>query len=45
MDLDSDKPPSMAWATFVGECLNKLDLDNRWLDYTWNWALFDEHMD
>ncbi len=32
-------------ATFVGEYLNNLDLDSRWLDYTWNWALFDEHMD
>jgi hypothetical protein len=32
-------------ATFAGECLNNLDLDSRWLDYTWNWALFDEHMD
>jgi hypothetical protein len=32
-------------ATFAGECLNNLDLDSRWLDYTWNWALFDERMD
>jgi len=32
-------------ATFAGECLNNLDLDSRWLDYTWNWALFDEQMD
>lgn len=32
-------------ATFAGECLNNLDLDSRWLDYTWNWALFDQQMD
>jgi hypothetical protein len=32
-------------ATFAGECLNNLDLDSRWLDYTWNWALFDEPLD
>jgi hypothetical protein len=38
----SQKDPE---ATFSGECLNDLDLDSRWLDYTWNWALFDEHMD
>ena len=38
----SEKDPE---ATFAGECLNNLDLDSRWLDYTWNWALFDEHMD
>ena len=38
----SEKNPE---ATFAGECLNNLDLDSRWLDYTWNWALFDEHMD
>ncbi|MCC6820431.1 MAG: hypothetical protein IT579_06840 [Verrucomicrobia subdivision 3 bacterium] len=38
----SEKNPA---ATFAGECLNNLDLDSRWLDYTWNWALFDQPMD
>lgn len=38
----SEKDPE---ATFAGECLNNLDLDSRWLDYTWNWALFDQQMD
>lgn len=38
----SEKDPA---ATFAGECLNNLDLDSRWLDYTWNWALFDPQMD
>jgi hypothetical protein len=32
-------------ATFAAENLNNIDLDSRWLDYTWNWALFDENLD
>jgi hypothetical protein len=32
-------------ATFAGEDINNLDLDSRWLDYTWNWALFSEDLD
>ena len=32
-------------ATFSAESLNNIDLDSRWLDYTWNWALFDEATD
>ncbi|MCC6697731.1 MAG: hypothetical protein IT365_19040 [Candidatus Hydrogenedentes bacterium] len=32
-------------ATYSAENLNNLDLDSRWLDYTWNWALFDENLD
>ncbi len=32
-------------STFAGENLNNLDLDSRWLDYTWNWALFSEDLD
>jgi len=32
-------------STFAGESLNNLDLDSRWLDYTWNWALFEKDMD
>ncbi len=32
-------------ATFCAEDLNNIDLDSRWLDYTWNWALFDDALD
>lgn len=32
-------------STFAGESLNDIDLDSRWLDYTWNWALFSEDTD
>ena len=32
-------------STFAGEDLNNIDLDSRWLDYTWNWALFSEDLD
>ncbi|MBI2432206.1 MAG: hypothetical protein HYV26_04990 [Candidatus Hydrogenedentes bacterium] len=32
-------------STFAAEDLNNLDLDSRWLDYTWNWVLFDESLD
>ena len=32
-------------STFAGENLNNIDLDSRWLDYTWNWALFSENID
>lgn len=32
-------------STFAGESLNNIDLDSRWLDYTWNWALFAEDTD
>ncbi|MDX9973453.1 MAG: hypothetical protein RBU21_10755 [FCB group bacterium] len=32
-------------ATFSAENLNNIDLDSRWLDYTWDWALFNEKMD
>ncbi|NUM52671.1 MAG: hypothetical protein HUU46_03415 [Candidatus Hydrogenedentes bacterium] len=32
-------------STFAAEDLNNLDLDSRWLDYTWNWALFSEDLD
>lgn len=32
-------------STFAGESLNNIDLDSRWLDYTWNWALFAEGTD
>lgn len=32
-------------STFAAENLNNIDLDSRWLDYTWNWALFHEDLD
>lgn len=32
-------------STFAAEDLNNLDLDSRWLDYTWNWALFSDDLD
>ncbi|MBI5091528.1 MAG: hypothetical protein HZB26_03690 [Candidatus Hydrogenedentes bacterium] len=32
-------------ATFSGENLNNIDLDSRWLDYTWDWALFVDSLD
>lgn len=32
-------------ATFAAENLNNIDLDSRWLDYTWNWVVFEENLD
>lgn len=32
-------------STFSGESINNLDMDSRWLDYTWNWRSSSETED